>query len=122
MNKPEKLTAEQEHNLDRLLKQSFEPGQALSADFESSVMESIRQQHQRSDHGRRVFITMMCYWAVASLTGAWLLAGDLPLAMDAGDAALKTVVSVVVVVGLSAVFVVRQSSLRLSDLFLRTIQ
>lgn len=122
MNEHRKLTTQQEKRLDQLLEQSFEPGQTLSPGFESSVMESIRRQQQHSSQGRRIFVTMMFYWAVAGLAGAWLLAGNMPFAMNAGDDALKAVVFVVIVVGLSVVFVVRQSSLRLSDLFLRTIQ
>jgi hypothetical protein len=120
MNDSVPLTARQEQKLERLLKRSFEPGQSLSPEFESRVMDSIQHQQQVTNHGRRILVIMMLYWALASLLGASLLAGDLPSAMD-GKAPV-VILALSVMIGASAVFLVHQSRLKLSDLFLGTIR
>ena len=122
MSEQNQLTPGAEEALDRLLKQSFDPGQSLSEEFDSRVMASIRAQKSKSDGARKVMVVMMIYWAVASLTGAWFLADSLPAAMRLGSLMLPVFIPMVIVMALSILYLARQSRIRLSDLFLGTFQ
>jgi hypothetical protein len=108
--------------LDRLLEQSFPPGQPLSAEFESRVISSIQRQGEPAKNDRKIFIAMMIYWALASFTGAWLLSGALPAGLAESNSYAKTVLPVLALIAASLFFLLRQSNLKLSDLFLKTIQ
>ena len=122
MNEQHHLTPGAEEALDRLLRQSFNPGRSLSKDFDARVLASIRAQTSKSDGARRVIVVMMIYWAIASFTGDWLLADSLPAAMRLGSLMLPVLVPVVIVMVLSILYLARQSRIRLSDLFLGTFQ
>ena len=107
--------------MDQLLKQAFAPNQSLSGDFEDRVMSSIHKKHQASHQGRTVLITMMLYWSLASLTGAWLWFEKLSAGMS-GSGNLKVLLPLMAVIGIGVYLLVRQSRLKLSDLFLGTIR
>jgi hypothetical protein len=116
----DKLNPETEQKLERLLGSSFQPGPELSADFESRVMATIQNQQQKAVTGRKMLIVMSLYWSLASLIGAWVLLEKLPLLEASGY--LTVFLGVIATVGAGVFFLVRQSKLKISDLFLQTIQ
>jgi hypothetical protein len=108
-----------ERKLDSLLASSYPPGPALSRDFESNVMAAIARE-RRSRGSRFVLLTMMAYWAVASLCGALLLSGMVPAGGRPGGQ-LAVILAVLALIFAAAMLMVRPAGLKLSDLFLRTI-
>ena len=120
MNEKNTLNPETEQKLDHLLGKSFRPGPELSTDFESKVMSTIQSQEQKAAGSRKMLIVMSLYWMTASLTGAWVLFEKMPLLEASGY--LTAFFGVVTLVGAVVFFLVRQSKLKISDLFFQTIQ
>jgi hypothetical protein len=109
-----------DQQMDQLLQQSFGSNTVLSEDFEDRVMSSISVKHQKSRQGRLVLITMLVYWTLASLTGAWLWFDQVSPGISINN--VKIFLPVLLLMGFGVIFLLRQTSLKLSDLFFATIQ
>lgn len=110
-----------DRDMDALLRKSFGKSHALSEGFEDRLMATIHEKEARSRKGKIIMISMMIYWAIAIMTGSWLVLG-----IPAGHASsnlTNTMVfwSLITAMIIFLFFIVRQASLRLSDLFLGTI-
>jgi hypothetical protein len=122
LKQPSTLSTATEQRLDQLLKQSFEPSEPLSVDFDAKVMSSIRYQAKKARNGRGVLIVMLLYWAAASLAGAWILLGGSPSGSAESASNIKLLLPLFGVIAAGLLFVVHQAKIRLSDLFLQTIR
>lgn len=110
-----------DQNMDNLLRKSFGKSHALSDDFEDRVMTTIHEQEARSRKGKTVMISMMIYWAIAIMTGSWLVYG-IPAGEASTDVTNTMVLwSLITAMIIFVFFIVRQASLKLSDLFMGTI-
>jgi stage V sporulation protein SpoVS len=109
-----------ERGLDSLLRHSYPPGPTLSRDFDAKVMSALARD-RRVRNRRFVLITMTAYWAFASLCGALVLSGVSSADVQAGGHA-AVITAVLALVVATALFMVRQSGFRLSELFFRTIR
>ena len=110
-----------DHHMDAVLKKSFGKSRPLSEDFEDRVMSTIHAQEARSRKGKIVMISMMIYWAIAIMTGSWLVFG-IPAGETTTNATNTMVLwSLITAMIIFVFFIVRQASLRLSDLFMGTI-
>lgn len=119
---PGTLSSATEQRLDQLLKQSLEPSEPLSVDFDAKVMASIRHQASKARNGRGVMIVMLLYWAAASLAGAWILLGGSPSGSAESASNIKLLLPLLGLIAAGLLFVVHQAKIRLSDLFLQTIR
>jgi hypothetical protein len=120
MTESNTFTSAKDKQIDQLLRQTFDSNQGLSTDFEDRVMSSIQRNNQQSRQGRTALIIMSVYWVLASLTGAWLwfdkLSGGFSLAN------IKIILPMMLMIGLGLIVLLRQASLKLSDLFFATIR
>jgi len=122
MTDPNRFTSAAEQQADHWLKQIFEPAPALSAGFEDRVMTRVRAAHHKTRNHRWVFTIMALYWAAASLAGSWLLLGNTSLNAARGSLSVILLLTVLGMTGAGIYLLVRQASLRMSDLFFRTIR
>ena len=109
-----------DQKVDRLLRQSFEREPDLSADFETRVMSSIRENEKKAGSSRTMLIVMLLYWTGASLAGSWILLESVPAGAISGNP--MVLIPVLSLIAAGIIFLVRQSKLKISDLFLQTIQ
>ncbi|MFT5140342.1 MAG: membrane protein YdbS with pleckstrin-like domain [Lysobacterales bacterium] len=83
-------------------------------------MSSIHRKTQQSQQGRAVLITMSVYWAITSLIGTWLWFEKVSPGLSMGN--IKIILPLMLMIGLGLIFLLRQTSLKLSDLFFATLR
>lgn len=116
------FSSTREQKADQLLRQVFTSPEPLAGDFENRVMSSIQTRTRKSENRVLVLIIMTAYWITASVAGSWLWfekSGFAQLGNGPGTMVLMIVLSVI---GLGVLLLLRQSSFKLSDLFLGTMR
>lgn len=122
MTDQQEFSSAAEQKADELLRKVFNPPEALAGDFENRVMSRVQKQARKSGNRGMVLMVMTAYWIAASLAGSWLWFEKSGFGNGQSSLAIIVLMIVLSILGLGVLFLVRQSSFKLSDLFLDTLR
>lgn len=117
----QKMTEREDRRVDELLQQQFPAKPSLADDFEQRVMSRVQSEHSRSERKRRLGRVMTAYWMLCGLLAGWVITGAVSSAPEASGTAMSALGMALALVIACLLILGRQSRLKISQLFLRTV-
>lgn len=103
------------------LKRMFPARPELSGDFEQRVLSRVDTGAVTHARRKRLAWIMLAYWAAFGIATGWVLSEATPAQPGVSLMGVGAITTSLALVVLSALFLARQSRLKLSQLFFRTL-
>lgn len=103
------------------LRHMFPARPELSGDFEQRVLSQVDAGVVRHARHKRLARIMLAYWAAFGIATGWVLSEAAPAQQGVSSMGVGAIAASLALVVLSALFLARQSRLKLSQLFFRTL-
>lgn len=114
-------TRQADARMDHMLRRAFPSRPQLGKGFEQKVMSQIGSTEVNRSRNFHRKLIMLFYWMAFGAVTGWVLSDMLPNGSGMSSLGLVVLALAMALVLTSGLFLARQTRLRISDLFLKTV-